>query len=432
MHIRPVPILLALLLGLSPVCGIAAQFYVDPSSGDDSNDGSSSAPFKSLQRLFDQNLIESQQWDSLPYNNSSYLVPKNPGAKIKAGDTIFLRSGRYGELSINQYYNASHIFLTADQGHIPLFSNISIRSSSRWTLVGLSVNSSSFGATAFTNLISLESHNYTGPIHSITVNGCSVKTVSNSGNWSRSDWDTKAKSGIRVDGTNMKISNNSLTNVNFGISVSASHSLIERNSITNFAGDGMRGLGDYTVFQYNTIKNCYDVNDNHDDGFQSWSRGSDGKVGTGTVKGITLRGNTIINYEDPNQPFRGTLQGIGCFDGMFDDWIVEKNIVKVDHWHGISLYGARNSIIRDNIVTDPNGRANIGPPWIMLNTHKNGTPSSNSLVSCNITPKLIIHDGINITVENNTLSETGGPRHSGCPRLAQIGPILPLLLEKSD
>lgn len=430
MHIRPLLILVVIMMVIAPASGTAAQFYVDPADGDDSSNGSSATPWESLQRLFDQNLIESRQWDSLPYNNSSYLVPKNQGAPIKAGDTIFLRSGRYGELTIDQYYNASHIFLVADQGHTPLFSNISIRSSSRWTLVGLAVNPSSFGATDFSNLISLESHNYTGPIHTVTVNNCSIKTVSNSSSWSRSDWNTKVKNGVRVDGTNMKISNNNLINVNFGISVGASHSLIERNSITNFAGDGMRGLGDHTVFQYNTIKNCYDVNDNHDDGFQSWSRGSDGKVGTGSVKGIVLRGNTIINFEDPNQPFRGTLQGIGCFDGMFDDWIVEKNIVRVDHWHGISLYGARNSIIRDNIVTDPNGRANIGPPWIMLNKHKNGTPPSNNLVSCNISPKLIVSNGINNIVENNTLSETGGPRHPGCPGLAPIVPILPLLLDK--
>ena len=46
---------------------------------------------------------------------------------------------------------------------------------------------------------------------------------------------------------------------------------------------------------------------------------------------MVLRGNTIINYEDPGQPHRGTLQGIGCFDGMFVDWVIENNVVIVDH-----------------------------------------------------------------------------------------------------
>ncbi len=427
-----IPCISLIVLLLTPVGGFATDFFVDPQNGSDSNNGSTSAPWKSLQRLFDNDLIESQEWNSLPYKTSSYLVTKNQGAIIKGGDTIYLRSGRFGELVISHYYNTSHISLVADPGHTPLFSNITIRSASHWTLNGLAVNPSSFSSSSFSNLISLESHNYTGPIHSIVVRNCSAKTISDSSSWSRSDWNSKAKNGIRVDGSFMKIIDNNFVNVNFGISVGASDSLIERNSVVNFAGDGLRGLGNYTTFQYNTIKNCYDVNDNHDDGFQSWSIGSDGRPGTGTVKGIILRGNTIINYEDPNQPFRGTLQGIGCFDGMFEDWLVEKNKVQVDHWHGISLYGAINSIIRDNVVTDPNGSANIGPPWIMLNTHKDGTQSRNSQISCNVSPKLIISDGFNITVENNTLSETGGPRDSDCPGLSQTGLILPLLLEKQD
>ncbi len=420
------------VLLLLPVSSFAANFYVDPVNGSDLNNGGSATPWKSLQRVFDADLIESREWNSLPYTDSSVLVAKNPGAPIKGGDTIFLRSGSYGALEIIHYYNSSQITLTAEQGHVPLFRNILVRSSRNWTFIGLSVNPSSFASAGFSNLISLESHGFTGQIDTISVNNCSVMSVADSRAWSRADWNSKAKNGIRVDGTKMKIVGNSFTNVNFGISVGASHSLIERNRVTNFAGDGMRGLGNYTTFQYNTIKNSYDVNDNHDDGFQSWSRGSDGQVGTGSVKGIVLRGNTIINYEDPGQPFRGTLQGIGCFDGMFDDWIVEKNRVQVDHWHGISLYGARNTLIRDNIVTDPNGSAGAGPPWIMLHSHKDGTSPRDSQVICNVAPKIIVSDGVNIVVENNTLSETGGPRPSGCPAPGQAGAILPLLLDKAN
>ena len=151
----------------------------------------------------------------------------------------------------------------------------------------------------------------------------------------------------------------------------------------NFAGDGMRGLGDRTVFQYNTVKNRYDVNANHDDGFQSWSVGSDGKVGTGTVTGVVLRGNRIINYEDPNQPFRGTLQGIGLFDGTYVGWIIENNVVITDHWHGITVLGARNTRVVNNTVLDANGSA-PGPPWIMVGPHKNGTPPENSIVRNNL------------------------------------------------
>ena len=98
---------------------------------------------------------------------------------------------------------------------------------------------------------------------------------------------------------------------------------------------------------------------------------------------VCVKSNTIINYEDPNQPFRGTLQGIGCFDGLFEDWVVENNVIYTDHWHGISLYGARNCRIVNNTVLDPNDE-DPGPPWIMINDHKDGTPAENCVVANNL------------------------------------------------
>ncbi|MBF0227250.1 MAG: hypothetical protein HQK76_17530 [Desulfobacterales bacterium] len=157
----------------------------------------------------------------------------------------------------------------------------------------------------------------------------------------------------------------------------------------------MRGLGNYSTFQYNTIKNCYAVNANHDDGFQSWSTGLDGQVGTGTVIGIILRGNTIINYEDPNQKFLGDLQGIGCFDGMFEDWIIENNVIFTNHWHGITLSGAINCRIVNNTVIDINSEA-PGPAWLRISNHKNGTPSRDCLIRNNLTTYISTDTGVQI------------------------------------
>jgi len=180
----------------------------------------------------------------------------------------------------------------------------------------------------------------------------------------------------------MTIRDNYLLNVNFGISVDASDSLVAGNLVENFAGDGLRGLGDRCTFEYNTVKNCYNVNANHDDGFQSWSVGPDG-VGTGEVVGVVLRGNTIINYEDPNQPHRGALQGIGCFDGTFVDWVIENNVVITDHWLGITLGGARNCRVINNTVVDRND-GSPGPPWICIDKHKNGTAPVDCVVRNNL------------------------------------------------
>jgi hypothetical protein len=192
-------------------------------------------------------------------------------------------------------------------------------------------------------------------------------------------------------------------NVRHGIIVETEgeNNLIEGNVVENFSGDGMRGLGNYNRFEYNTVMNCYDVDDNHDDGFQSYSRGPSG-VGTGTVYGIELRGNTIINYLDPDQPLRGTLQGIGCFDGMFEDWVVENNVIITDHWHGITLLGATNCRIINNTVVDRNS-ASPGPPWISIEKDKDGTLSTGNSIRNNLTTSMNNDGGIGVVEYNITV-----------------------------
>ena len=45
----------------------ANDFYIDPVNGSDSGDGSLAHPWHSLQSLFDDGLIETQDWPSYPY-----------------------------------------------------------------------------------------------------------------------------------------------------------------------------------------------------------------------------------------------------------------------------------------------------------------------------------------------------------------------------
>ncbi|MBD3220416.1 hypothetical protein GF314_04165 [bacterium] len=156
----------------------------------------------------------------------------------------------------------------------------------------------------------------------------------------------------------------------------------------NFCGDGLRGIGNDQLFVHNTVRNCYDVNGNHDDGFQSFSVN-----GAPPCERITLRGNTIIGYTDPDQPHRGTLQGIGCFDGFYVDWVIENNLVVTDHWHGITLLGADGCRVVNNTVVDLNDH-DPGPPWIMVTDHKDGRPSVDCLIRNNIAASISAGDGV--------------------------------------
>ena len=380
----------------------AAEFYVDPVNGSTGGDGSASRPWRMIQDVFDAGLVESQQWDKLPYSPQSKLVAKNAGARVRAGDTIWLRSGFHGDLLIESYYNPGNITIAAEKGHTPRLLSLHIRSGCNWTVRGLTISAEFSQPYRRHTLVNLESHNWRGPIHDIVVERCVLSSVANASAWTAKDWDQLSCDGFHVDGTQMTIRDNRLLNVNFGISVEASHSLISGNLVENFAGDGLRGLGDYCTFEYNTVKNCYKVNANHDDGFQSWSVGLSG-VGSGQVVGVVLRGNTIINYDNPNQPYRGTLQGIGCFDGTYVDWVIENNVIITDHWHGITLGGARNCLVINNTVLDQNNNS-PGPPWICIDKHKNGTASVNCVVRNNLATDFRNAAGVreenNLRIEN--------------------------------
>lgn len=372
-------------------------FYIDPAQGHIENTGHEESPWSTLQEVIEHRLIETRGPADFPHQPGGALVVKNADAPVKAGDTLVLRSGFHGEMRLRGAYNEDTITVKAAGGHRPTLSRIFLSAVSRWYLEGLTVSPNFTADPHAQTLIQVESHNWHGPSAHVVIADCNMYTVWDSVNWTREDWNTVVCNGIQVSGDHMVVRNNRMRNVDFGISLSGNHGLVSHNGVENFAGDGMRGLGNDLVFEYNIVKNCYNVNDNHDDGFQSWSIKDDPPR-----ERIVLRGNTIINYEDPNQPFRGPLQGIGCFDGPYIDWIVENNLVVVDHYHGISLYGAHNCRIVNNTVVDRNP-VKPGPPWVRINPHKDKTPSSDCLIRNNIAPQVVATTGV--TEDHNFLMQ---------------------------
>jgi parallel beta-helix repeat protein len=80
------------------------------------------------------------------------------------------------------------------------------------------------------------------------------------------------------------------------------------------------------------------------------------------------------------------------------DWIIENNVVITDHWHGITLLGARNCLVIDNTVLDENNTT-PGPPWIQIGNHKNGTPPVNCVVRNNLAATF--NSAADVLQENN-------------------------------
>ena len=351
----------------------AARYYVDPLNGDPGNAGTYESPWRTLEEVFAL------------------------GETFEAGDTLYLLSGHHGSVIV-EGINDGYVTILPLPGHDPTFKKVTFNNAAKWKLYGVTISPATAPSYSRSTLLVLNSN-----ASEIIVDSCYAYSVEDNTTWSAGDWVSNACNGASVTGDNNILRNNHFLNVDHGILVESAgeQNLIERNIIENFSGDGMRGIGNYNTFAYNTVKNCYDVDDNHDDGFQSYSRGPGNVVGTGTVYGIVLRGNTILNYEDPNQPMRGTLQGIGCFDGMFEDWVVENNVVITDHWHGITLLGARNCRIINNTVVDRN-TTTPGPPWISIAAHKDGTLGTGNAIRNNLTTSMDNDAGIG-TVEFNII-----------------------------
>lgn len=362
---------------------VAADFYIDPGAGSAQNDGSAASPWATL-----EGVVQAGHF----------------GAEIHAGDTVWLRSGYHGEVVISGGDYMPPITIQAASGQKPTLRRIQFRNTAGFVARGLSISPSYGTASGTVTMIDFDSS-----ASRVTVEDSEAFSVADASGWTEDDWVNVSSNGAQVDGTSNVLRNTVFRNVRFGIGASGPGAVIERNQVINFSADGLRGLGDDEIFQYNLVKNAY-VGDppdaNHDDGFQSWSGGSGGvAVGAGEVRGIVLRGNTIINYEDDNQPFKNSLQGIGCFDGTFVDWIVENNVVITDHWHGITFLGARGVRVVNNTVIDRND-VTPGPPWISVDNHKDGTAPSGCIVRNNLVTDLA-NAATGVTEDHNTVIAPG-------------------------
>ncbi len=397
MNLHPYFICLFLLFLSRP--SSASIFYVDPINGDMSNNGSENSPWSTLEEVMDGNLIHTHSYSPLPYNpETSILVPKHSSAPVKAGDTLYLRTGFHGDAFMRGAYNSDFISILAEPGQEPVIRSFHIKAGKKWRIEGLTFDTYIDGTYQPTNMVHIESHSYHGPSRDAEVSHCHFTNGPAAEEWSVEEWNSRISSAIIFRGPNMHALNNYILNVDEGINMSADSCSAIGNSVINFGGDGMRMQGSDILLERNVIKNCYNISDNHDDAIQSFTNPAN------PFYRNIIKNNTIINHENLDHPLKGTLQGIGCFDGPYIDWVIENNLVIVDHYHGISLYGAYNCKILNNTVIDPLPDLGPGPVWIRVNPHKDGTVSENCEIVNNLTSGLAINGSQ--TVRSNIIANT--------------------------
>ena len=199
------------------------------------------------------------------------------------------------------------------------------------------------------------------------VEGLRVFSVKDTKPWAESTWLEEARNGITLDGEYCFARYNKVFNVRTGIEVRAKHGSAIGNRISNFFNDGMRALADYVKLANNYImfsKSC-GSDRVHSDAIQMWNHDAP-SPDEGVLVGVSVLYNYIWNRSD--LPGSRMMQGIGCFNGLMKDAQVIGNVVTTDHFHGITLGMAKNSVIEENLVFSP--RPDVRQSWIKIGTNK--------------------------------------------------------------
>jgi hypothetical protein len=299
--------------------------------------------------------------------------------KVKGGDTLLLKDGAYGTVTIKA--NATFdvpVTIMSQNAKAAQFDSVLLAQTTRnLVLSNLSIwpSDPAKGAAYL-----IRSYDTTSDI---TLAGLDIRSEQGAAaymKWDAAKWAARKFSGVFLEGPRSVVSGSKLTGVYHGIMV-ADDSQIINNVVEGFNGDGMRAFSRSTV-RNNRVLNCVATDENHDDGFQSFQ--SDGVP----VTDLVVDSNVIIEWAGPkDHPLRCSLQGIGLFDGPYDNLTVVNNLISISAYHGISAYGSRGARIINNTVVNIRGLVGTAP-WIGIYPRKDGTPSTDVLVANNVAMSL--------------------------------------------
>jgi hypothetical protein len=297
--------------------------------------------------------------------------------RVQGGDRILLLEGEHGPLVITNRAPASEVTIASLEGRKAHVDSIEITGTSRnLRIARLSVWPRDPGA--WRGYLAQTDATVTDVVFE-QLEIRSARDAYSFMDWDVAKWRERRASGIRMNGPRSTALRNRIIGVYMGITLMGADSQALRNLVNGYDGDGLRGFGPNTLFHRNRVLNCVDTDDNHDDGFQSFTYS-----GSGPIRGLTLDGNVIIEWTGAeSHPLRCRLQGIGLFAGFYEDLTIINNLVAASQYHGISVYGARRAKIINNTVVHNFGKTTL-TPYILITDNKDGTPSSDVLVANNV------------------------------------------------
>jgi hypothetical protein len=238
------------------------------------------------------------------------------------------------------------------------------------------------------------------------IDSCELFSQRDTTGWTKADWLSNAAGMVIMGGNGNTIKGCKVMNCG-GIQIKGHNNLVDSNFISDFPTDGMGLWASGNTISNNIVQNSHKVNANHNDLLQC------GTGGYSVSANNVIIGNTFRAYTDPNQPFIARdVQGLGGFDGWYDNYTVKNNTVYVDHPIGVWFQGIKNSVIDGNVVKIcGTSLYKSKPPCIHIDVKKSGDASQNITVINNTAPRYDFLSGVVAASNNyNTKTQTYAPK----------------------
>ena len=334
-----------------------ADYFVDPLKGSMANPGTAVSPWSTLAEVFSA----------------------SPAKTFQPGDHLYLRRGNHGTAAVTGT-NTADVYIEPEAGHTPV-ARMSLLNAHHWYIKGLTI----LGGVVIDDQ-NIENSDYN------TFETCYMPS-----------------GGFQVYGNYNTLRGNHIRGGGILFGFHSNNGLVSGNTLEDFYSDGMHNQGNYGVWENNLVMNSHKINGNHNDLFQSLASA-----------GNVLRGNEFRAYTDPNQadliaPGVSDVQGIGLFDGWYTDWVIENNVVLVDHPIGIWIQGAINCKIKNNTVLRC-GENSLFPylysparfPNIRVAAKKTGAASTGNVVINNVSERfeldpVIDNSGVSIGIASGNV-----------------------------
>ena len=253
-------------------------------------------------------------------------------SSANGGDTIVLKNGNYGSLTLNNDYSSA-VTIRAEQSHGATVNLLTLQNATNITFDGIKFASGMNGSNG-RGVVNIEQ----------ASSGISVVNSAVTGSV---DGVYEGHFGIYVRSSNsIRLENNDVHDVRSGIVIFGSaNSTVKDNAIDYFSEDGMKlaGLSNAVIDGNVTLGHIYPTAGAHNDFIQF----------QGTSNILTVTDNVYLASTI------GSAQGIFFSDGTYQNVRIENNLIYTDMLRGISVSDGSTGVVVNNntLLNVPGGHA---------------------------------------------------------------------------